>query len=260
MMSLEEDARFAEILDECCRRVGRGEPLERCLGDYPVEYRGELTRLVPVAERVGVLVRDPSPEFQARLEQRVLTSADDIRRRQQTGLSARVGRFFTAIPLARSLAIALVVLLLLAGGGFGVNYAAADSLPDSPLYQVKTVREQLQLAFARAPEAQVEVRARQIAQRGTELNQAVQSGKQPRVVDILVTRVETSTDQMIQQALLARARGNPLPARRAAVAVRAIVRRLNTIIPKARPELRPPLEQLRGFFQQQERRLLLGNG
>lgn len=259
-MSLEEDARFAAMLDECCGRVGSGEPLERCLSDYPVEYREELARLVPVAGRVGVLARDPSPEFQSRLEQRLLASLADVHGRQRTGFTTRIGRFFAAIPLARSLAIALVVLLLLAGGGFGVNYAAADSLPDSPLYQVKTVREQLQLALARAPEAQVEVRARQIAQRGAELNQAVQGGKQPRVVDVLVTRMETSTDQMIQQALVARARGNPLPARRAAVTARAIVRRLDTIIPRAKPDLRPSLEQLRGFFQQQERRLVLGAG
>ena len=260
MKSLEEDTRFEEILDECCRRVGRGEPLERCLVDYPMEYREELTRLVPVARRVGVLVQDPSPEFQARLELRLLASVDDVHRRQRTGISARIGRFFAAIPLARSLAIALVVLLLLAGGGFGVNYAAADSLPDSPLYQVKTVREQLQLALARAPEAQVEVRARQIAQRGTELSQAIQGGKQPKLVDTLVTRVETSTDQMVKQALAARDKGNPVPASRAAVAMRTMIRRVDTIIPKAKPDLRPSLQQLRVFFRDQERRLVLGSG
>ena len=260
MMSLEEDARFAEILDECCRRVGIGESLERCLSDYPMEYREELTRLVPMAGRVGVLARDPSPEFQARLEKKLLATADIIHRSQRTGFSARVSRLFAAIPLARTAVIALVVLIVLGVGGFGVDQAAAGSLPDSPLYQLKTIREQVQLALARAPEAQVELHAKQIAQRGAELNQAVQSGKPPRVVDVLVTRVETSTNQMVEQALVARTRGNLLPARRAGTAIRGIVRRLDTIIPEAKPELRPPLERLRGFFQQQERRLLPGGG
>ena len=45
MMELENDARFANILDECCGRVQRGETLERCLADYPAEYRDELRRL-----------------------------------------------------------------------------------------------------------------------------------------------------------------------------------------------------------------------
>ena len=257
-MSLEEDARFAAILDECCQRVGRGEQLERCLSGYPAEYWEELARLVPVAARVGVLARDPSPEFQARLEQRLLTSLNDVRGRQRTGVAARIGRLFAAIPLARGLTIAIVVLLLLAGGGFGVNYAAADSLPDSPLYHVKTVREQLQLALARAPEAQVDIRAKLIEQRGAELNQAIQSGKQPRLVDTLVTRVETSTDQMVKEALSARAKGNPVPARRALVAMRAMVRRVDAIIPSTKPNLRPSLQQLHVFFQDQERRLVLG--
>ena len=258
MMSVEEDARFAEILEECCQRVRGGELLERCLNDYPTEYRGELARLVPIAGRVGVLARDPSPEFQARLEQRLLASVDDARRRQRTGFAARAGRFFAAIPLARTAVIALVVLLVLGGGGFGVDQAAAGSLPDSPLYQLKTIRERVQLALAQAPEAQVEVHAKQIAQRGAELDQAIQKGKQPKVVDTLVNRVETSTSQMVEQALTARARGNPLPARRAAVAIRAIARRLDLIIPEAKPDLRPPLLGLRGYFQGQERRLLPG--
>ena len=93
---------------------------------------------------------------------------------------------------------------------------------------------------------------------GAELDQAIQKGKQPKVVDTLVNRVETSTSQMVEQALTARAKGNPLPAKRAAVAIRAIVRRLDLIIPEAKPDLRPPLLGLRGFFQGQERRLIPG--
>jgi hypothetical protein len=257
MMSLEEDARFASMLDDCCQRVRGGEPLERCLTDYPVEYRGELVRLVPVAGLVSLLARDPSPDFQVRLEQQLLASMDVARSGQRTGLIQWIGGFFAAVPLARAAAIALVVLLLL-GGGFGVDQAAADSLPDSPLYQVKTVREQIQLALARAPEAQVDVHARQIAQRGVELNLAVQKDKQPKVIEALVTRVETSTGHMVQQALAARARGNPIPARRALVAIRLIDRRLDVIVTQAQPSVRPSLQELQGYFQQQEQRLLRG--
>ncbi len=44
MRDLDNDTRFAEILDECCERVRAGEPLERCLATYPAEYRDELAR------------------------------------------------------------------------------------------------------------------------------------------------------------------------------------------------------------------------
>ena len=179
MTDLENDTRFAQVLDECCQRVRRGESLEHCLRDYPEPYREELRRLVPLAARVGMLARDPSPEFQARLEQRLLDGVDAARAGRPGSIRARFGGFLSSGTLARALAVAAAVVLLLGAGGAGIDRASAGSLPDSPLYQVKTAREQVQLALARAPESQVDVRAAQLGERGQELEQAVQDRKRP---------------------------------------------------------------------------------
>lgn len=256
MRDLENDARFAELLDECSERVRRGEPLAACLGDYPSEYREELARLVPVGTRVSTLARDPSPRFQAELEARLLSSDFETAGRPHRGVLSRIADLIPAAGIARVVAIAAAVLLVLVAGGFGVDRASAGSLPDSPLYQVKAAREQVQLALAGAPEAQVDVHAKQIAQRGTELDQAVKDGKTPKVVDTLIVRVESSVEKMVNQALDARSRGNLVPARRAFVAIRAAQRRLDQIIPRSQGNVRPALQQLWDFLEQQEHRLV----
>lgn len=256
MSNLENDARFAEMLDECSERVRRGEQLEACLIDYPSEYREELGRLVPVGTRVSMLARDPSPQFQALLEARLLSGGFEAAGHRRKSILSRIGALLPAAGIARVAAIAAAILMLLVAGGFGVDRASAGSLPDSPLYQVKTAREQVQLALARAPEAQVDVQARLIAQRGTELDQAVKDSKQPKVVDTLIVRVEGSVGKMVDQALGARSKGNLVPARRAFVAIRAAQRRLDQIIPRSQPNVRPALQQLRDFLEEQEHRLV----
>lgn len=256
MRDLENDGRFAEILDECCGRVRGGEPLDRCLADYPAEYREELRRLVPVAGQVSLLAQDPSPEFQAKLEARLLSEVDETRRSQHSSLFARIGRFFSSGSVSRAMVTATAVVVVLAGSGIGVDRASAGSLPDSPLYGVKTAKEQLQLALAGGAESQVDVHVAQLGERDKELDQAVQDRKAAKVVETVVGRVETSVEKMVDQALTARGRGNPAPARRAIVAIRMAQRRLESIIPKAQPNARPPLQELRGFLGKQEQRLL----
>ncbi|MBI4492365.1 MAG: hypothetical protein HY690_06185 [Chloroflexi bacterium] len=253
-MTVEEDDRFAAALEECCRRVQRGEPLERCLADYPAAYQQELARLVPLAGRVGQLARDPSPEFQARLERRLLASVDEARRGRRVGLLSRLGRLFAG-PAMRTATVALVVMAVLVGGGVEVEQAAADSLPDSPLYRVKEAREWVTLTLARDGETRVGVHAAQIAQRGRELERAVQTGKPRRVVDVLALRLAWSIDQIVDQALELQAQGNPRPARRALVALRAMERPLDRLTAQASPEARPALERLHTFLDEQERRL-----
>ncbi|MBI2939804.1 MAG: hypothetical protein HYY04_05140 [Chloroflexi bacterium] len=255
MMTAEPDARFSAALEECCRRVQRGETIERCLTDYPAEYRLELARLVAVAERLGRLGDDPSPAFQARLELRLLAAADETRRGRPAGRWGRLGIFFIAPPIARAAVLMLVALIVLVGSGVGVVQAADQSLPDSPLYQVKTAREWLELALARDGDTRVDVHARQIGERGRELERAVRAGKPRRVVDTLALRVAWSTDRIVDLALEADARGNPRPAVRTLVAVRAMQRYLDRLTSQASPEVLPPLRRLQIFLEAQERRL-----
>lgn len=254
-MTLEHDARFAAVLEECCRRVRSGERLEHCVSDYPVEYREELARLVPLAGDLGQLSRDPSPEFQARLERRLLAAVDEERRARRTGPLGRLGHFFAAAPLMRATVVALVLLVVLVGSGVGVIQASDNSLPDSPLYHVKTAREWAELALARNGETQVGVYTRQINQRGTELERTVQTGKPRRVVEVLALRLAWTTDRIVDRALELQARGNREPASRALVMIRTMQRRVDVLTVQATPEVRPLLQRMRTFLDAQERRL-----
>ncbi len=255
MTTYEQDARFEAALEGCCRRVQQGESLASCLLDYPVEYREEIAHLVPVSERVALLGRDPSPEFQARLERQLLASVEEVRRAQ--GVSRGwFGRLFPVGPVLKSVVATLVVLLVLSLGGVGAVNASADSLPDSPLYRVKAAKEWVQLAMARDGEAQVNVRAGQIVERGKELQKAVQEKKPPRVVEVLSLALGQSTEKMVDQALVLETRGKTQQAARVLTALRTMGRQLNRLAAQAQPVSRPALHRLLNFLNGQERRLL----
>ncbi len=254
MIIHEQDARFDAALEDCCRRVQRGESLASCLPDYPVEYREEIAELVPLSERVSLLGRDPSPEFQAGLEGRLLAAVDDAKREQ--GASRRRFAFFFPLGTAfRSGAATLVVLLALTLAGAGAISASAGALPDNPLYGIKTAQEWVQMAMARGPEAKVNVHANQIVERGKELQKAVQEKKPPRVVGILALALSQSTKKMVDQALELQARGETQQAGRALVALRNMNRAAVRLAAQAQPDTRPAILRLVGFLNRQERRL-----
>lgn len=255
-MAFENDLRFDAALEDCCRRVQIGEPLERCLDDYPREYRAELARLAPVARQVARLRRDPSPEFEVRLERDLLAAVDATRRGRRGEPLARPGRLWRGLSL-RLATVLMVALVVLVGGSVGAVQASDDSLPDSPLYQVKTAREWVEVILARDEQAAVGVHARQIAERGRELDKAVRANKPRRVVDVLTLRLAISTKRMVDQAVELRDRGDPQPAIRALAAVRGIQRETDRLISQASPGARPPLQRLQRFLREQERRLRL---
>jgi len=256
MTSLEEDARFAAALDECRRRMQRGETLKLCLADYPEEYRDELAHLAPMAARLGRCSRDPSPEFQGRLKARLLASVDEARRGQRSGLLGRFGRLFAAGSPVRSTALTLIALVFLIGSGAGIVQASAGSLPDSPLYQVKTAREWVELTLARNEEARLDAQTRQIDERGRELERAARDARLRRSFEAVANRLIRSTEQMVDQALEKRAQGNPRPSLRALATIRAMQNRLDQLSREAPPEVRPLVERLHNFLDRQERRLL----
>lgn len=255
-MILEQDASFVGALEECCQRVKRGEPLERCLADYPDEYHEELARLVPLAGHLRTLARDPSPQFQGRLEQRLLREVEKARVAQQVGLQGRICSFFTKASVMRFAVAALVVMIVFVGAGVGAIQASESSLPDSPLYQVKAAREWAEVMLARNGEAQVGVHARQIAERGRELERAVQLDKPLPVIEVLALRLAASTDRIIDKVVELHARGNVEPARRTLVAINAMERYVDRLSTKASPSVKPRLERLQGFLEGQEQRLL----
>lgn len=266
------EAHFTAALEQCCRRMQQGEQLDRCLADYPPEYREELTRLVPLAERLGRLARDPSPEVRSRLEQRILASMDEARGRQPEGILERIGRgatalaalfsprgFLAAAPAVRALVVLAVALLVLAGSGIGAVQASEDALPDSPLYQVKTAREWVEVVAARDKEAQLGVHIRQIGRRGVELVKAVRSGKGRQVVAVLSYRLGVSTVQMVDQALELRSHGKTQPAVRALAVIRTAQSQLDQLVAQASPGVRPPLRRLQRLLAEQAQRLTEGS-
>jgi hypothetical protein len=132
-----KNSEFENILDECLDRLASGETLEQCLQSYPEQA----AQLEPLLQMVQAVIKAsailPRAEFKARAryEFRSALQAKATKRRQ---------------PLFRlrrrwSVALTVVSILLLAGGGIAV--AASNSMPDNPLYPVKLAAEQVQLTL-----------------------------------------------------------------------------------------------------------------
>ncbi|MDP2660297.1 MAG: hypothetical protein Q8R28_06180 [Dehalococcoidia bacterium] len=255
-MAVDNNERLALTLEECSQRVRNGEPMDKCLASYPPEYRDELNQLVPLVGQLHELAHDPSQGFQSRLEKQLGDSVDTARQKHRPGLLTSIGHFFAVSPMMRIAGVAVVVLLIVLGGGFGIVQASERSLPDSPLYQVKTAREWAEQAMAGSGESLVGVQAQQISTRGQELQSAIQANKAGHVVNSVADRLALQVQKMVDKALEMRARGNRAPSIRALVVIRMIDRRLDRLATQASPAVLPSIQRLRSFMDEQERRLL----
>ncbi len=261
-----EEQRRAAAVEDCCRRVRQGESLESCLAGYPPQYREELARLVPLSGRLAKLAGNPSPEFQARLQRRILEEVAEARQCRSRGPLARVKQAFSplvalllpggAMVPARALGIALIALIVLAASGIGAVQAAEDSLPDSPLYHVKTAREWVETATARDQQAKLNVEIRQIGKRGMELAAAVRAGKPRPVLAVLVNRLGIVTKQMVDHAIAMQGQGAPQAVPRALTVIRAMQNQTDQLLAETGPDERRPLLRLRHGLDEQEARLL----
>ncbi len=268
------DDRFETALETCARRVRDGEPLDRCLLDYPPEHRDELARLAPVAGRVASLRRDPSPAFQIRLERHLLdtlvldgsvTEAGSVKEAPPKQAPGGIPRRLLALAPklarpSRALVVASLLVLMLVLGGVGVVQASDSALPDSPLYGVKTAREWVEVTLTPSRQARAAILARQVAQRGRELEQAVRLGKAPRVVDQLTLRLAGSTQQLVDVTLDLAAQGNPQPARRTLTAIRTMRRQVDLLTPQARPASRAALNRLGRFLDTKDQQITTALG
>jgi hypothetical protein len=128
---------FDNILDECLERLlTGGETIEQCLVQYPeqvVELR-PLLETALAAKKVSSI--QPRPEFKERARYQFRAALQEI--------PARRG-FFTFVWPAWATVVAIVLALLLSGGG--TVALAANSMPDEPLYSVKIATEQVRLVF-----------------------------------------------------------------------------------------------------------------
>jgi len=135
---VDKEQEFNDILDKCLDRILiEGETVEQCLESYP-EMRDELEPLLRVSvDAKAAFAVGPLPEFKERARyqyHRMLAESKPKRRLPFLGLRPR---------WAMVMSVFLVILL----AGSGTVAAADSSMPDSPLYSVKLLSEQVRIRF-----------------------------------------------------------------------------------------------------------------
>jgi len=179
---------FKTILDECLKELETGQPLDAILARYP-EHADELRPLLLTAQNVKAtpMSRPRSHAQQAGL-QRFLGQALAMRRAREQRPLVTLWR-----PLAA--AAAALVLMLFLGGGATV-YAAAGSLPDSPLYPIKLATEEARLWFVFDENDRAGMLLDQSETRMTEIRKLVQQGKpvEGNVLSAMRGRMTRATD------------------------------------------------------------------
>ena len=145
--------KFEDVLDECLERLlVKNETVEQCLQSFP-QYSDRLKPLLEMAlaaRRVSDI--QPAPEFRERARQQFQSAL------QQTGRQKSRVSFNWGWQPGWAVAVAIVLVLSLAGGG--TVYAAAGSMPDSPLYTVKIATEQVRLVLTFSDLGKAELNAK----------------------------------------------------------------------------------------------------
>ena len=116
---------FSEILDGCIDRINRGESLKACLADYP-EYQEQLEPLLrAMLQTQGAYSFEPEANAKREARQRfdVALLRLEQRRREKQSLFPRV------FARPRAWATAATVLLILAGGYFGLRLLEQPIVP-----------------------------------------------------------------------------------------------------------------------------------
>lgn len=203
------DQSIAEVLEQCRRRMARGDTIEGCLAAYP-SHAEELARLLPIVARVQSLARDPDPSYVETSRQRFVERV----------VSARTSRPSPSapgfLPWLQRLTLPVAIVLVLFLSGFGLVQAADNTLPDSPLYSVKQARDTVDRVLARSPEARAGTELRIARQQLNELLLAERLHKNPtlqrRIAVDMVQATNAATTQIGQtsgqkrEALLKNAR------------------------------------------------------
>jgi len=174
---------FENILNECLDCVIKGEDIEVCLARYP-EHAAELEPLLRTAlETKMAAAIKPRPEFRQRAGNEFQAAIREMPSKGRRSSSRWQLRW--VIP------VTIIVVLLTAGTG--TVFAAANSLPDSPLYPVKLATESVHLAFTPSAEGKAELYAKFVDYRVEEIVKMAEKGK--------VDQIEKVTERMNSQLL-----------------------------------------------------------
>jgi len=157
---MDKEREFNDILDKCLDRILiEGETVEQCLESYPA-LRDELEPLLLISvDTKAAFATAPLPEFKERARyqyHRMLAESKPKRRLPLLGMRPRW-----------AMVVSIFLVILLAGSG---TVAAADSsMPDSPLYSIKLLSEQVRIRFISSDIDKAEIYAKLADKRVNEL-------------------------------------------------------------------------------------------
>ncbi len=183
-----------EIFNECIERLRQGDSIENCLANYP-EVAPELEMLLRTALNVNwraSMVR-PRPEFKAYARAQLRNVQYAMSQERQPSRQPRLFSLRHAwVP-----ALAMVVILLFSS--VGTAAAAANAMPDEPLYSVKLVTEQVRMSFAFSDEARADLNVKLAETRSQEIATMATHGKTEQV--IVVTDRLAQHIEAVEQAI-----------------------------------------------------------
>jgi len=170
---MKRNREFEDILNDCLEHILNGGDVQACLVKHP-EYAKELEPLLrtALAARSAADLK-PRPEFRQRAANEFQMAI-----REMPAKARHPFRW----QLRWVLPVAIILVLVLGGGG--TVMAAANSLPDSPLYQVKLATEDVQLALTRSDIGKAQLYAKFANRRVEEIVQMAQKGNLAQVQNV----------------------------------------------------------------------------
>ncbi len=181
-----------EILAICIEEIrSRKSTIEECVARYP-ELGKELRSLLDMAASLKPDEVIPSAEFKERTKIRLFKEMQPV----PANVSRRLWSWRPLTPV-RVLAWVLIALVIFGVAGGSTVYAAQSSLPGDILYPVKTVVENLQLAFTPDNIAKANLHIK-LAQR--RIDEATQQVKLNRNINVkALETVEQQLDDAIKE-------------------------------------------------------------
>ncbi len=199
---MKKSRKFNNILDECLERLlVKGETIEQCLRSYP-EQADELESLLQTAlatKQASAI--QPRPEFRAKARYQFRLALQEIEPKRRLPFFGWQPRWATAVTI--------VLILLLAGGGTVV--AAGNSMPDSPLYQVKLATEEVRLALTPSALGKAEFYAKLADRRVLEIVSMADENK-PEQIEQTAHRLNTYLTKIADLASTQQVTGGALTA------------------------------------------------
>lgn len=222
--------KFEDILNECLdRMLVKGETLEQCLRSYP-EHASELKPLLMTALDARRLVDiKPSAEFKAK-------SRVEFQAALKTA-TAKKSRFSLFLLPKWTTAVVLVIGLVISGSG--TVLAAGNSMPDSPLYSVKILTEEIQMALPASDESKAEKEMEFANERVTEIIYLANKGDTKKIEE-LTERLDKRLEKVATTLAAKKA------AKNAQTAMLAAPGRDATQVPAAVPAPTPPTDSSGG--------------